>query len=345
MSDLVGNPGQEFPVRPDNLINRTVDWIDEFQRGIQPVAFAFAVIKKSGDDRCGQFAALLSYYTFFSLFPLLLVLVTIIGIVLAGNTSLQERLVNTAVARFPVIGDQIAGAVTVRTGGAATIAVGLLVALYAGIGATGIAQEALNTVFNVPVLQRQNFWIRKIRGLVTLVVFGTSILATTALGSVAAWVGFGGLLGRVLLLLSTFLLNAALIVMLFEVLVHEKLGWRVTRWGGLFGGVSWTLLQLIGSVYVSRIVATASRTYGLFAVVIGLLSWIYLQAQFFLFAAEVSSVADRRLFPRALVREHPTRADIDVADLIGAREQRVRDSERAWRHWATTHSQSAPDQS
>ncbi len=336
MSDLAGNPGQELPIRPDNLINRTVDWIDEFQRRIGPIAFGFAVIKKFGDDRGGQFAALLSYYTFFSLFPLLLVLVTILGIVLEGNTSLQERLVNSAVSRFPVIGDQIAGAVTARTGGAATIAIGLLVALYAGIGATGIAQEALNTVFIVPVLQRQNFWIRKARGLVTLLVFGTSILATTALGSIAAWIGFGGLFGRLLLVLGTFMLNAALITMLFEVLVHEKLGWRVTRWGALFGGISWTMLQLIGSVYVSRIVANASRTYGLFAVVIGLLSWIYLQAQFFLLAAEVSSVADRRLFPRAVVREHPTRADIDVADLIEVREQRVRESERAWRSRVTT---------
>lgn len=344
MPDAAGNPGDEIPDRPDNLINRTVDWLDDRQRGIRPIAFAFAVIKKFGDDRGGQFAALLSYYTFFSLFPLLLVMVTILGIVLEGNPSLQTSLVDSAVSRFPVIGDQISGAVMVRSGGVLTITIGLLVALWAGIGATGIAQEALNTVFGVPVLQRQNFWIRKLRGLVTLVVFGTSVIATTALGSIAAWVGVGGTLGRVLLLLGSVFLNAALVAMLFKVSVHEPLAWRMVRWGALFGGVSWALLQSVGSVYVSRVVATASKTYGLFAVVIGLLSWIYLQAQLFLFAAEASSVADRRLFPRALVREHPTHADIEVADLIEAREQRVRNSERAWRNRMAASVGSAADE-
>ncbi len=317
---------------PDNALNRFVDGVDAVQRRTRPVAFAFAVIKKFGDDRAGQFAALLSYYGFFSLFPLLLVLVTILGFVLSSRPEWQQDLLDSAVSNFPVVGDQIGDAVSAPSGGAVAIAVGLLIAIWAGLGATQVGQDALNAVFAVPVLQRQNYWIRQLRGLLVMVVFGGAVVVTTALGAVAAWVGLGGAAGRVLLTVATALVNTLLVATLFEVLTHEKLGWRRMLPGALFGGISWTLLQGVGSMYVERSVSGATRTYGFFAVVIGLLSWIYLQAQLFLFAAEVSAVADRRLWPRSIVREYPTPADIEVADLIEAREQRVKQSEREWRN-------------
>ena len=317
---------------PDNALNRFIDGVDSVQRRTPPVAFVFAVIKKFGDDRAGQFAALLSYYGFFSLFPLLLVLVTIMGFVLSTRPELQEDLLDSAVSNFPVVGDQIADAVTAPSGGAVAIVVGLLIAIWAGLGATQVGQDALNAVFSVPVLERQNYWIRQFRGLLVMVVFGGAVVVTTALGAVAAWVGLGGAAGRVLLTVATAVVNTALVATLFEVLTHEKLGWRRMLPGALFGGISWTVLQGVGSMYVERSVAGATRTYGFFAVVIGLLSWIYLQAQLFLFAAEVAAVADRRLWPRSIVREYPTRADIEVADLIETREQRVKQSEREWRN-------------
>jgi uncharacterized BrkB/YihY/UPF0761 family membrane protein len=113
-----------------------------------------------------------------------------------------------------------------------------------------------------------------------------------------------------------------------NVLCDERLPWRKVWSGAVFGGIGWTILQFLGTLYVGRVVRNASQTYGVFATVIGLLSWIYLQARVFVLAAEVSTVTDGRLWPRSLVREHPTDADVKVADLIAAREDRMRASDR-----------------
>ena len=116
-------------------------------------------------------------------------------------------------------------------------------------------------------------------------------------------------------------LNGAVIAVLFRVMVERKLTWGEVKWGALAGGVGWTALQLIGGWYTHRLVTNANKTYGTFAVVIGLLSWIYLQSQVFVYAAEVASVSSRRLWPRALLAEDATEADAKVAAAIVARSQ------------------------
>ncbi len=311
------------PHRGDrNALERVVDRIDDLQRAVPPLAFGYGVVKKYGDDRGGSFAALISYYTFFSLFPLLMVGTTILGWVLQGNPSLQHRITDSALARFPIIGDQIADSVGSVHGSGIAFGIGLFFALWAGLGATEAVQEALNTVFSVPVLQRPPFAVRKLRGVLTLVIFGVLVVAVTVLGSVGITQWFGPL-GRVGWVVVQAALNAVVVALLFVVLARRRTAWRPLLWGAAVGGVGWTVLQFAGGTYVSGVLTRASRTYGLFAVVIGLLSWIYLQAQILLYAAEVATVADRRLWPRALVRERPTDADVEADRAIGERERRL----------------------
>lgn len=311
------------PHRDDrSAIGTLMERIDDLQRGFPPVAFTYGVVKKFGDDRGGSFAALISYYSFFSLFPLLMVATTILGWVLQGNPSLQEQITESALARFPIIGDQIADSVGSVHGSGLAFAVGLLFALWAGLGATEAVQEALNTVFSVPVLQRPPFVIRKLKGVMTLVIFGALIVAVTVVGSLGITQWFGPL-GRVGWVVVQAALNAAVVGLLFVVLAGRRTARRPLVWGAAVGGIGWTVLQFAGGAYVSGVLTRASRTYGLFAVVIGLLSWIYLQAQILLYAAEVATVADGRLWPRALVRERPTEADLEADRSIVRRERRV----------------------
>ena len=63
-----------------NVAERLVRRVDRAQQGVRPLAFAVGVFKKFGDDRGGSLAALLTFYGFLSLFPLLLLLVTILGL-------------------------------------------------------------------------------------------------------------------------------------------------------------------------------------------------------------------------------------------------------------------------
>ena len=88
-------------------IERVVRRIDARQQRTPFLAFPFAVVKKFGDDRAGGLAALMAYYGFVALFPLLLLLVTLLGLALRGNESLQRRVLQSALSDFPIIGDQL----------------------------------------------------------------------------------------------------------------------------------------------------------------------------------------------------------------------------------------------
>jgi YihY family inner membrane protein len=209
------------------------------------------------------------------------------------------------------------------------LAIGVLLAIWAGLGATQAGQDSMNAVFGVPKLERKGYVVRQLRGLLTLGVLAVIILGTTALGSGSNWVEVGGPFGRAAYVIAVFVVNALSIYALMNVLCQERLPWRKVWSGAVFGAIGWTLLQFLGTLYVGRVVRNASQTYGVFATVIGLLSWIYLQARVFVLAAEVSTVTDGRLWPRSLARERPTDADVKVADLIAAREDRMRAADRA----------------
>ncbi len=145
----------------------------------------------------------------------------------------------------------------------------------------------------------------------TLVVVAAGIVAATAAGSVASLVDSGS---RLVGLVAALIVNVAVVGGLFQVLTTEKLSARAVLPGAAVVGVGWTVLQSIATWYTARLVDNANKTYGTFAVVIGLLSWIYLQSQVFMYGAEVSTVSERGLWPRAIDRDRPTEADERVAE-------------------------------
>ena len=123
--------------------------IDIFQQQHEPLAFLVGVGRKFGDDRAGQRAALIAYYGFFSLFPLLLVLVTVLGFAIQGDPQLQRRLLGSALAQFPIIGAQIERNVRSLTGSGLVLAGGLVGAIWSGLGVTGAIQDAMDEIWNV----------------------------------------------------------------------------------------------------------------------------------------------------------------------------------------------------
>src|ERR1700743_330307 len=82
---------------------------DEFQQTKPVLALPLGVVKKFSDDEGGSMVSLIAYRAFFSLFPLLLLLVTILGYVLAGNDELRQEVVNGTLSQFPIIGNQLKG--------------------------------------------------------------------------------------------------------------------------------------------------------------------------------------------------------------------------------------------
>jgi membrane protein len=282
--------------------------IDRYQQRHPRLSFLAAVIKKFGDDGASQLAALIAYYGFFSLFPLLLVFVTVLGFILQGSASAQESVLHSTLSQFPVIGNQLQSNVHSLKGSGITLAIGLVVALLAGLGITGAAQNAFNQVWYIPHKRRPNFLTWRLRGLGLLVVLGVlSIVSTVAAGYVAAQTaGAIEVLGGILLALAV---NLLLFFLAFRLLTSDEVETRDLIPGVIIGAVLWQILQHVGGYYVDHVVRHAKETSGLFAFVLGLLAWLYLGGQLTLLAAEINVVRAQRLWPRSFFSDQLLEAD------------------------------------
>jgi len=296
--------------------------IDRFQQRRRGLSFVAAVIKKFSDDGASQLAALIAYYGFFSLFPLLLVFVTVLGFVLQGNPSAQESVLHSTLSQFPVIGNQLQNNVHSLKGSGLTLAIGLIGSLLAGLGITGATQNAFNQVWYIPHKRRPNFLTWRLRGLGLLVVLGVLFIISTAVaGYVAAQTaGAVEVLGGILLAL---VLNLLLFFLAFRVMTSDEVQTSDLVPGVIVGAVLWQILQHVGGYYVDHVVRHAKETSGLFAFVLGLLAWLYLGAQMTILAAEVNVVKKRRLWPRSFFSDPLLDADRRALTSSAEVEERV----------------------
>jgi YihY family inner membrane protein len=301
-------------------IERVLRAADRFQQRHGALGFPVGVVKKFGDDQAGKHAALLAYYGFVSLFPLLLVFVTVLGYALADNPELRQRLIDTVIARFPGFGPQLQASITTIGGSGIGLVVGVLGALWGGLGITEAAQDAMNAVWNIPRKDRPNWWLRLARSLGALLLLVVAVFTATALARLGT-VG-GGVVGR-LPLVGSLLLNLLLLAALSQVLTAAWLPWRRLLPGAALGAVGWSVLQALGAWIVGRQLARANLVYGVFAIVIVLLGWLYLTAQVLLYAAEVNVVLARRLWPRSLLGPPLTGPDQRVLAALAETEQRL----------------------
>ena len=282
--------------------------LDRLQQHRPRASFMAAVIKKFGDDQAGQLAALMAYYGFFSLFPLLLVFVTVLGFILEGNPGAQESVLHSTLSQFPVIGNQLQSNVHSLKGSGIALVIGLIGSLLGGLGITGAAQNAFNQVWYIPHKRRPNFLSWRLRGLGLLLALGVlSIVSTTAAGYVTAQTaGAIEVIGGTLLALAV---NLLLFFTAFRLLTSREVATADLIPGVIIGAVLWQILQHVGGYYVDHVVRHAKETSGLFAFVLGLIAWLYLGAQLTLLAAEINVVKSKRLWPRSFFSDPLLEAD------------------------------------
>lgn len=295
---------------------------DRYQRRSR-LAIPMAVIKKFGDDQAGNLAALIAYYGFFSLFPLILVMITTLGFVLEGNPEAQEAVVDSALEQIPLVGDQIEGG-TLEGSGVA-LAIGIVGAILSGLGVTLAAQTAFNRVHGVPHRERPDFLRTRLRGLGLLASLGTlQVISTGASGLVAG--GLGGPLLTVAGIVLSLALNLLLFFVAFRWLTDDSVPTRELRPGIVMATILWTVLQAVGGAYITTVVDGAGDTYGTFATVIGLLTWLFLGARIVVYSAELNSVLAHGLWPRGLF-DPPTEADHKALAALAKIEERSDDQQ------------------
>ncbi|MEU2347987.1 YihY/virulence factor BrkB family protein [Modestobacter sp. NPDC049651] len=277
------------------------DRLDRLQRRHRAAGFPIAVVYKYVDDSGPYLAALITYYAFVSLFPLLLLTSTVLSYLLRGDPELQERLINSALSQFPVVGDQL-GTPQALSGGVGGVVIGSLVAIYGALGVAQAAQYAMNTAWSVPRNKRPNPFLARGRSLLLLGAGGLMVLGSFALSSIGAGnAGSFGPLLRALVLAGSLVLGATVFLLVFRLATSRPLTARQVLPGALLAAVAWQLLQTFGVAYVKHVVRNASATNGVFALVLGLLAFLYLAATAVVLCVEVNVVRVDRLHPRALL--------------------------------------------
>ena len=301
-------------------MERLARWLDRLQQRSPVVGFALAVVKKFGDDRGSSLAAQLAYFGFMALFPLLLVLTTILAFVTSGRV--EDNIIATTLNQFPVFGQQLGrDAAHPLTGSGAGLALGLVALLYGALGLAQAAQHAMAQVWNVPGVDRPGFLPRLARGVLFFTVAGAAMAAGTGLSGAATLTG-RGLIWRLVFLLATTGLNVALYLAVFRILTPADVATGDLVAGAVLGGIGYTVLLTVGTALVQHQLRHAQALYGQFAFVIGLMSWLNLVGQLSLYAAEVNVVRTRRLWPRGIIQPPLTDADQHVLRDIARAEER-----------------------
>jgi membrane protein len=291
--------------------------VDEFQRRHPTVGFPLAVVYKFFDDQGPYLAAILTYYAFVAIFPVLLIASSVLGFILQGNEELQAELLDSALSQFPIVGTQL-GKPEGLEGSTSAVVIGALAAVYGLLGLGQAAQHALNVVWAVPRNSRFNPFVGRWRGFVSMLFAGLVVVATATVSAFSGNLGSLGFEVDALLRWTgtalSILLTAAVLALMMRYTTARRPSFRTNLPGGVVIAVLWHTLQVLGGEYVRRVVAAASDMNGIFALVLGLVALLFLASSIAVLGLEISVVLHQRLYPRALLTPFTDAVDLTDAD-------------------------------
>jgi inner membrane protein YhjD len=252
--------------------------------------------KRYGDDDCGSYAAALTYYLFFSIFPLLLFGAAALGYLTPGNTKLRRDILESGLKTVPVLSEAIdrTSLNRIEENREAIALTGLVLALYSGSGAVVALEHALNKVGHVE--GEPNFLVKRARSLKWLAVLGMASVASLALSTVVGFVV--GPLGAALGVLAGVAVNVGIFATAFRFLPATGRSWADVLPGSVLAAIAFEILKFAGSFYLAKGAASREQTFGALAGAAALLVASYLISQIILFAAELNEA----LFERRAIR-------------------------------------------
>jgi len=282
--------------------------IDNLQRRYRLPAFTFAVIKKYGEDDAGRQAALLTYYSFLSLFPLLLILTTLTEYLNGSHPELQADIVRGATNYFPVLGTQLAGHVhTLQKNGLALL-VGILFTFYGAHGVADAFQRGVQHLWKIPLSQRDGFPRSMLKSLGIILIAGLGFVVVSISVAVAASTGHGWPF-HLMSVIINLIIWSGLFILLLNISLPSHVPFKETKAAALTAAIGLVILQIIGGYVISHELKRLDALYSYFALALGLLFWIYLQVQVLFYSIEVAAVHSHKLWPRSLSGKDLTDAD------------------------------------
>jgi membrane protein len=292
-----------------------VERLDDLQRRRRVLGLPIGVIYKFVDDQGNYQAAILTYYAFVAIFPLLLIASSVLGFVLQGREGLQREVLSSALSQFPIVGTQI-GRPEGLHGSTSAVVVGAITALYGVLGLGQAAQNVLNVAWAIPRNSRLNPVLSRLRSFLLLIVGGLSVLAVAILSSVGSHLEIFGSsidLGvRWLVRLGSVIVTALVLAVMMSRGTSQRHPLRTVLPGSIAIALMWLLLQFVGGAYVSHVLSKVSQMNGVFALVLGLFALLYIAAVMAMTGIELNVVLAKKLYPRALLT--PFTDDVELTD-------------------------------
>lgn len=314
--------GKDDGGKPD--VKGKLDKVDDFQQKHKPLAIAIATVKKFGEDQSTGLASQIAFWAFFSIFPLFLVLVTLLGFFLPSGT--KNDVLGNISQMFPLIDPSTVGTLG---GSWWALIVGLLTALWSGTGVVRTIQTAFNSVWEVPMKERPNLFEQLGRSVMVLATLGLGLVISTLISGLVTGTASGLNLGWVAQLLGyviTIAVDVGLFIAAYRILTDRDVSVRDVLPGAVLAGVVFWILQQLSSFIISSRLQSAGSTYGTFATVIVILWWFYIQGIVSMLGAQLNVVLKEHLYPRGLVGVPDTEADKRAYDAY-AKEKTFHDNQ------------------
>lgn len=304
-----------------NAIDKTVKSIDNFQQRHNPTAFIYGVIKKYGDDQASYQCALITYYGFLSLFPLLLVLTSVLQIVLKNHESLHHKIVDGLIQYFPVVGNEIESSLHSPHKSGVALVIGLLFILYGARGGTDAFRNAMDRLWQIPKSEQPGFPASIFISL-KIIFFGAfGLIIATVLSSLATSLGRAVEFRILAILISTVVLYGLFLMLFNWATSSKRISYHDYAVGAFLAAVGIQILQLAGGFIITHELKNLSSLYGTFALVLGILFWIYLQIQVVMYSVEVDTVRKLKLWPRSITQNPMTPQDKKAYEMYPQKER------------------------
>lgn len=284
-------------------ITKLVKSFNSFQKKHSFIGFPIAVFKKYGDDEAGNQAALITYFGFVSLFPLLLILFTVLNILTNHNAGFEDRVVDAVLHYFPVSAQQIFNNIHGYHKTGLSLFIGILITFYGARGISNALQNASNKLWQIPKKYRPDFWHGMLRSFGIIIFGGGGMILTTFILSYTNNISSKGLFFKILVTVFALLLNILVFTLVFRLATASEIR---TKWlfsGAVVAAVFWQILQAVGSFLILHQLKRSSELYGIFAIVLGMLFWIYIQAEVTIYAIEINVVRIKKLWPVDIIND------------------------------------------
>lgn len=272
---------------------------DRFQQRHAALAVPVAVFRKFTEDSSANLASMIAFWAFFSLFPLLLVFVTLLGYFLPAD--LKNQVLDHVSAMLPLLNS---GSVHGLSGAWWTLVLGLATALWSGMAVVRNVEYAFNNVWGIPRKERPALVSQIVRALSVLATVGLGLVLSTLVTGFVSGTAAGvnlGWYGRLAGYVVALALDVGLFVAAFRILTNRDVSTRDVLPGSLLAGTLFFVLQSLSSLIISRYLQHAQGTYGQFATVITILWWFYLQSMITMVGAELNVVLKTRSQQRGVV--------------------------------------------